>query len=144
MHPDPKKDVSDVPDAELAVLQVLWERGPCTIRQLADVLYPGGKAAHYGTVQKLLERLENLRGYVTRDRSRWPHVFEASVPRETLIDSLIGRRLRETAEKLCGGSMTPLLLHLLDVEQLDDAKRRELWAFLDQLRQTPPTDDPGS
>src|SRR5262245_18171414 len=104
MPPDPKKDdpKKDVPDAELAVLQVLWERGACTIRQLADILYPGGKAAHYGTVQKLLERLEN-RGYVARDRSRWPHVFEASVPRETLIDSLIGRRLRETAEKLCGG-----------------------------------------
>ena len=48
----------DVTDAELAVLQTLWEQGEATIRQLTDVLYPEGKAAHYGTVQKLLERLE--------------------------------------------------------------------------------------
>ena len=35
----------DVTDAELAVLQVLWEEGPCTIRRIADRLYPDGRAA---------------------------------------------------------------------------------------------------
>ena len=44
----------DVTDAELAVLQALWERGTATIRQLTDALYPGGGPAQYGTVQKLL------------------------------------------------------------------------------------------
>src|SRR3954463_9053354 len=97
----------DVPDAELAVLQTLWEHGPATIRQLADILYPGGKASQYGTVQKLLERLEEKQ-FVHRDRSPWPHVFSAAIDRETLL----GRRLRDVAERLCGGSMTPLLLHL--------------------------------
>ena len=99
----------DVPDAELRVLQALWQLGRATIRQLADLLYPGGQAAQYGTVQKLLERLE-ARECVRRDRTPWPHVFEAAVDRETLI----GHRLRQTAEKLCGGSLTPLLTHLLN------------------------------
>ena len=119
----------NVPDAELAVLQALWEHGQATIRQLADRLYPGGKAAQYGTVQKLLERLET-RGCVTRDRTPWPHVFAPAIDRETLI----GWRLRETAEKLCGGSLTPLLLHLLKAERCSTEERQELWAFLDQLR----------
>src|SRR5262245_48030639 len=119
----------DVTDAELAVLQTLWDRGRATIRELADVLYPGGKAAQYGTVQKLLERLED-KGCVTRDRGPWPHVFAPAIDRETLI----GWRLRDTAEKLCGGSLTPLLLHLLRSEQYSAKERQELWAFLDQLK----------
>lgn len=118
-----------IPDAELAVLQTLWEHGPSTIRQLADILYPGGKAAKYGTVQKLLERLED-RGCVQRDRSPWPHVFSAAINRE----SLIGWQLRQTAEKLCGGSLTPLLLHLLRAERFNAQEREELRTFLERLQ----------
>ena len=57
----------DVTDAELAVLQVLWDHGPATVRLLTDTLYPEGTAAQYATVQKLLERLEG-KGCVERDR----------------------------------------------------------------------------
>jgi predicted transcriptional regulator len=116
----------DVTDAELAVLQGLWERGSATIRQLTDALYPGGSTAQYATVQKLLERLE-AKGCAQRDRRPWPHVFMATVDR----DDLIGRRLRAVAEKLCGGSLTPLLTHLISVERLNPREREELRALLD-------------
>jgi len=125
-------ELPDVTNTELAVLQTLWDHGPATIRQLADILYPGGKAAQYGTVQKLLERLEG-KGCVKRDRQPWPHVFASAIDRETLI----GWRLRATAEKLCGGSMTPLLLHLLRAEQFSAEERSELRSFLEQLRSNP-------
>ena len=118
----------DVTDAELAVLQVLWDEEAATIRRLTDVLYPDGSEVHYATVQKLLERLE-AKGCVTRDRSRWPHVFAPAINREDLI----GRRLRAMAEKLCGGSLTPLLTHLLKVERLSPRERDELRAFMDEL-----------
>jgi predicted transcriptional regulator len=119
----------DVTDAELAVLQALWEQGPTTIRRLTDALYPRGTAGKYGAVQKLLERLE-LKGCVRRDRVPWPHLFAAAIDRETLI----GWRLRYVAEKLCGGSMTPLLLHLLKTDQFNPEERKELRAFLEQLK----------
>jgi predicted transcriptional regulator len=119
------QSLHDVTDAELGVLQALWERGSATIRQLAGALYPGGSAAHYATVQKLLERLE-AKGCVRRDRRPWPHVFTATVGR----DDLIGRRLRAVAEKLCGGSLTPLVTHLLAVERLSPKERQELRALL--------------
>jgi predicted transcriptional regulator len=118
--------IADVTDAELAVLQELWERGSATIRQLADALYPGGTTAQYATVQKLLERLES-KGCARRDRKSWPHVFAATVGR----DDLIGRRLRAVAEKLCGGSLTPLLTHLMSVERLSPKERDELRTLLD-------------
>ncbi len=116
----------DVTDAELAVLQALWERGSATIRQLTDALYPGGSTAQYATVQKLLERLEAM-GCTRRDRQPWPHLFAATVDR----DDLIGRRLRAVAEKLCGGSLTPLVTHLISVERLSPQERQELRALLE-------------
>jgi predicted transcriptional regulator len=122
------RDLQDVPDAELAVLQALWERGPSTIRQLADTLYPSGTDAHYATVQKLLDRLES-KGCVSRDRSSWAHVFEATMDR----DELIGRRLQAVAEKLCGGSLTPLLTNLVRSKRLTPKERREIRRLMDEL-----------
>src|SRR4051794_41072180 len=91
----------DVTDTELAILQQLWDQGPRTIRQLTEALYPGGGQAQYATVQKLLDRLAE-KGHVRRERAGPAHLFWAAVGREDLI----GRRLQDVAEKLCGGSLT--------------------------------------
>ena len=122
MHPD-------VTETELAVLEQLWSAaGPATIRAISDQLYPRGGTAHYATVQKLLERLE-AKGYVRRDDSGIPHRFSASVGR----DELIGRRLRAVADKLCGGSMTPLLTTLVESRSLTQRELDELRELIDRL-----------
>jgi predicted transcriptional regulator len=118
----------DVTGAELAVLQVLWDQGTATIRQLTDVLYPGGTEAHYATVQKLLDRLEE-KGHVRRERTGHAHRFRARTDRDTLVTS----RLRAVAEKLCGGAMTPLLTHLIRGEGLSARERQDLRALIDDL-----------
>ncbi len=122
------RNPDDLPDAELAVLQVLWQRGPATIRQLTDHLYPGGSDAHYATVQKLLDRLE-AKEFVSRERAGVPHVFSAAVSR----DEFIGRRLESVAERLCGGSLTPLLTNLVRSKRLSARERRELRRLMDEL-----------
>jgi predicted transcriptional regulator len=122
----------DVTDTELAILQVLWERGPATRRQITDVLYPGGGPAHYTTVQKLLERLE-AKGCVARDRRPDVLTFTATVDREQLIS----RRLRDVAEKLCGGSLTPLLMNLVRARPLSARELAELRALIEELQQPP-------
>ena len=103
----------DVTDTELAMLQVLWDQGTATRRQIADALYPQGGPAHYTTVQKLMERLE-AKGYVRHERVQGVVSFTATVNREELIS----RRLQDMAEKLCGGSLTPLLVNLVRAESL--------------------------
>lgn len=118
----------DVTDAELSILQVLWEREATTIRQLTEAIYPRGGPSDYATVKKLLERL-NAKGCVRGDRSRVPHVFEASISR----DELIGRRLQALADHLCGGSRTPLLMHLVQSPRLSSKERQELHALLEQM-----------
>src|SRR5262249_35421590 len=120
----------DVTDAELAVIEVLWKEGPATIRQITDRLYPGGGSSQYATVQKLLERLER-KGFIRRERGTAAHRFAAAVDREQLI----GRRLQATAEKLCGGSLTPLLMHLVRARKLSARQRQELRQLIDDLDQ---------
>jgi predicted transcriptional regulator len=122
---NPAKDVTD---AELAVLQVLWDRGACTIRQLTEALYPDGSDVSYATVQKLLERLESKR-HVGRDRSGHAHRFHALTDRDTLV----GQRLRGVAEKLTGGLLAPLLTHLVRAETLSRQERQQLRALIDEL-----------
>src|SRR6516225_2652503 len=118
----------DITDKELEVLQVLWEHGPSAIRRITDVLYPDARSSYYATVQKLLERLE-AKGCVRRDRSGPVHVFEAIIDR----DELIGRRLRAVADALCGGSLTPLLTHLVQGGGLSEQERKELRALIQRL-----------
>ena len=122
----------DVTDAELAVLQLLWERGASTIRELTTVLYPEGTAAQYATVQKLLQRLET-KGCVRRNRNAAVHVFEATINRGSLID----HQLRKMAAKLCDGSLAPLLTHLVSAERLSDDERGFLRDLVEQLDENP-------
>ena len=131
-----ERELDNVTEAELAILQVLWEGRPATIRQITEAVYPAATDAKYATVQKLLERLEE-KGHVTRDRSTHKHQFSARTSR----DALVGRRLRAMAEELTGGLMAPLLAHLVRAEALTAAERRELRDLIDELerRKSPPS-----
>jgi len=124
----------DVTDAELAILQILWEQGPVARRLLTDRLYPGGSPSHYTTVQKLLERLEG-KGHVVSDRSAGVVTFRASVSREDLIN----RRLQDMAEKLCEGSVTPLLMNLVRASRLSADELEALHDLVNELRRMPKT-----
>ena len=118
----------DVTDAELAVLEVLWQKAEATVRELAEVLYPGGGNSETATVQKLCERLLHKR-CVARNRRVRPSTFRAVVGR----DDLIGRQLKSVADKLCSGSLAPLLSHLVESAGLDQDEIARLREQVDRL-----------
>jgi predicted transcriptional regulator len=120
--------MDNVTDAELTVMKALWERGSSTIRELTSVLYPGGGASHYATVQKLLERLEAKSCVRRKPRGR-VNVYTASRARQDLI----AHRLRETADKLCEGSLTPLLTQLVGSVRLSKDQLSELRRLVDRM-----------
>jgi predicted transcriptional regulator len=128
------REAKYVTEAELGLLRVLWERGRCSIRQLTRVLYPGDAGpSQYATVQKQLDRLE-AKGFVARDRSLFVHTFTASLDR----DELIGRQLREVADKLCGGSLAPILSQLARHESLTPRQAAALRELIDAQSQERP------
>ena len=118
----------DVTEAELEVLRALWELDAATIRALADRIYPDGGASEYATVQKLLERLED-KGHVKHRLEGRQNVYTARLGREDLV----ARRLRDTADTLCDGSMTPLLTHLVNAGRLSADELGELRRLVDAL-----------
>ncbi len=119
----------DVTNTELTILQVLWDQGETTRRQVADVVYPGGSEAHYATVQNLLGRLER-KGFVRSNRNGNVLVFTATVDR----DELIRRRLQGLADKLCGGAAAPLIMNLVRSQPLSAAEVEQLSTFVREQR----------
>ncbi|MDA1013477.1 MAG: BlaI/MecI/CopY family transcriptional regulator [Planctomycetota bacterium] len=118
----------DITDAELTVLEQLWALGKSSNRELTEAIYPGGPTSRYTTVKKLLERLE-AKELVSRDRSESIQTFEATVGREDVI----GRRLEALAERLCDGSITPILTHMVRTTKLSKKERAELRAIMDEF-----------
>jgi predicted transcriptional regulator len=119
----------NVTDAEWAILELLWEQGPRTVRQLTDVLYPRGGPSEYATVHKLLERL-HAKGAVRRGKRDGTILILATVAR----DALVGRQLEALVDKMCGGSLQPLLTNLVKAKGITPEELEELLALVNQLK----------
>jgi BlaI family transcriptional regulator, penicillinase repressor len=120
-----EKRPTHVTEAEFAVLGVLWDEGERSAREITERLYPPCTPADIATVQKLVQRLEE-KGLVRRDRSQRVHRFSATIPRTQFA----GQQLSQLAEKLSGGSLTPLLVHLVENMRLSRRELDELRALL--------------
>ncbi len=110
-------------------MELLWETEQLTARQIREQLYGDSEKAQHGTVQRLLQSLEE-KNFVERDRSLGVHLFSANVCREAYG----GLQLKSLAEKLTGGSIAPLLTHLLDEKELDKAEIKRLRKLLDEAQ----------
>ena len=113
-------------NAELAVMNLLWQNDRLTARQIREQLYPDVTKAQHGTVQRLLQRLED-KGYVKRDRSMSVHLFSAAVSRQAYA----GGQLELLASKLTAGSFAPLITHLVEEKKISRKEIDRIKAILD-------------
>ena len=116
-------------EAETEVLKALWARGPSTVRQINGVLAGRGRRWAYTTVLTLLQRLQ-AKGYAAGEAgpSGSAHVFRASVTRGELLE----RRLKDTADDLCGGEAAPLVLALVQANKFTPEELARFRALLDE------------
>ncbi len=121
------KFVANVADAELKLLQVLWDRGRSTAREMTELVYDQVGTAQIATVQKLLQRLE-AKGLVRRDRSAHVHGFEAAISR----GAFAGNQLEQMADKLTDGSLVPFLTHLVEARKLSKTERDQIRSLLEE------------
>lgn len=113
-------------NAELAVMDLLWAGEGLTARQVRERLYPDADKQQHGTVQRLLQRLED-KGYLERNRNVPVHVFSAAVSRAAYASG----QLESLADKLTGGSLAPLITHLVEHKKISPAELKRLRAVLD-------------
>jgi len=109
-------------DAELAILRVLWLKGPATVRQVNDVLNENRETT-YTTTLKFMQIMAD-KGLVTRDVSERTHIYSAKLPREDTQRQLVS----DLVERAFGGSAAALVLHALSAhpaspEELKDIKK---------------------
>ncbi len=132
-------DLPNVTETELAVLEFLWQAGTATKREIVAELYPRQADSDFATVHKLLQRLE-AKGHIERDRDSFAHVFRTTRNREDFV----GQQLEAVAEKLSGGSLTPLLIHLVEKRRLSKAERERIRQLLDEADDSPAKNSPAN
>ena len=120
-------------NAELSVMNLLWESERMTAREIRERLYPDATKAQHGTVQRLLQRLE-AKGYVNRDRSLSVHFFTAAVSRQTYA----GQQLESLASKLTSGSIAPLITHLVEEKKISADEIDRIRAILNETEEEGP------
>jgi len=95
-------------EAELTLLNVLWQMGPVTVRQVHDVVSETQKTG-YTTVLKILQIMHE-KTLVIRDESNRAHVYAAAHSQMQTQSSL----LKDLVSKAFGGSTSKLVMRALD------------------------------
>ena len=116
-------------DAELAILRVLWEHGPRTVRQVHETLVDTRETG-YTTTLKLMQIMAD-KGLVTRDESSRTHVYAAAVNEEQTQ----GRLVRDLVDRAFGGSAKALVLRALSAEGTTAEELREIRKLIADYRE---------
>ena len=109
-------------ESELEILQVLWERGLASVREVHEELSKT-KDAGYTTTLKLMQIMHE-KGLVKRDDSVKTHIYQPAVSREKTQKHLLGKMITT----LFGGSTTQLVMqalgnHKASAEELDEIQK---------------------
>jgi predicted transcriptional regulator len=112
--------VSKPTTSELAILRVLWDRGPSTVREVHDAL-EGGKPAGYTTTLKLMQIMA-AKGLVERDEAARAHVYKAAPAREEVEREMVGDLL----DRLFAGSAVQLVQRALSMKRATPEELREI------------------
>ena len=111
-------------EAELAILHVLWQRGPSTVRQVHQALNEV-KSTGYTTVLKFMQIMHE-KGLVSRDEEPYAHIYKARLPKEhaqrTLVTDLLDRAFE--------GSVSGLVLQALSSRKATPEELSEIRKIL--------------
>lgn len=122
-----KKPV-ELGEAELAVMRVLWEEGPLTVRDVMNRLHDRGRRVAYTTVLTFLTRLEQ-KGMVASDKRDTAYVYRSKISRQSVTTS----RIRALVDQLYDGAAAPVLLHLIENERFTQDEIAQLRRMIDDL-----------
>jgi predicted transcriptional regulator len=114
-------------DAELAILRVLWERGPSTVREVWEELNPE-QGTGYTTVLKIMQIMFE-KGSLARDETARSHVYRAARSQQQTQREVVGHLL----ERVFSGSALKLVMQALAAKKATRAELAEIRKLLDQM-----------
>ncbi len=111
-------------EGELAILNMLWQRGPSTVRQVHDAICADG-STRYTTTLKQLQVMTQKR-LVKRDASQKSHVYSAAIEESGIKRNLVS----DVIDRVFGGSVQKMVLHALEARDVNGAELAEIKRLL--------------
>ena len=121
--------VSQFPaESELEILSILWREGPCTVRQVHELLQSDGRNTSMTTTLKTMQIMID-KGFLARSDTR-PHLYSAATPAEATQAGL----LKDLAQKAFYGSVRKMLVRAVQDVGLSRDELREIRKLIDGTR----------
>lgn len=109
---------------ELEIMKVVWARGKVTVRDVYEELLERRKVA-YTTVMTMMKILEQ-KGHVKKTEGERAFVYRPAKPQKQVIGGMV----REFVDRVFNGSAQPLLVHLIEEQQLSEGELAEIARML--------------
>ncbi len=119
--------VSGPTDKELAILGILWNKGPSTVRQVNDEMNKSQRTG-YTTTLKLMQIMRE-KGLVFRDDSKFQHVFRPAVSEEKTQKQLVGNLL----ERAFSGSAEKLVMRALSAKKVSGKELAKIKKMIEKI-----------
>ncbi len=113
--------------SEMEILQVIWQRGPSTVREVYRTL-SADKEIGYSTVLKFMQIMTD-KGTLVRDSSVRPQVYKAARPQEQVQRGIV----KDLITRAFGGSSAGLVMQALSDRRSTPDERRQIRELLDTL-----------
>ncbi|MGN6193630.1 MAG: BlaI/MecI/CopY family transcriptional regulator [Ginsengibacter sp.] len=114
-------------ESEMEILQVLWELGPSTVREVHDVLSET-KDSGYTTTLKLMQ-IMNEKGLLNRNDESKTHVYSSAVKKESVQKQVVSKMING----LFKGSSAKLVMHALGNHRASKEEIMEIKKYLDEI-----------
>lgn len=126
---DKRKYLPKPTDAELMILNVLWQSGPSTVREvLARLQETRSPDIGYTTVLKLIQIMTD-KGLLERDATQRPQIYTALISQDETQQNFVS----ELLDKAFGGSAKRLVMQVLVSKEASDAELADVERLLDRL-----------
>ena len=120
----PRKQSATLTEAELRIMDVVWQKGPSTVQQVLDAL---GDELAYNSVLTTVRILER-KGYLGHVKDGRAHVYEPLIDRDDATRS----EIRHLVSRFFRNSHKALLLNLLEDEAIEDEEVKRLRKMLER------------
>jgi predicted transcriptional regulator len=115
-------------DRELTILQILWDNGPSTVRQVNEAMNKDEDTG-YTTTLKLMQIMTE-KGLLRRDESQFKHIYKPAITEEKTQKQLVGDLL----ERAFSGSAEKLVMRALSAKKVSDKELAGIRKMLDEFR----------
>jgi predicted transcriptional regulator len=123
----PRKPSLQPNEVELRILNVLWDRGPSTAREIHEAMLDERPTGITSTT-KMLQYMEE-KGLVTRDASDRPIRYAAAAPREATQGSIVG----DVIDRVFGGAAEKLILRAVQTRKLSADQLAEIRRYINRM-----------